>query len=183
MKNLCEFLGIKRLSVKELCELALLTAITTLLAIYATFRIGNSVKIPLKFISVFATGALFGPVFAGLTGFLGDLLNALLVPVGAYLPQLGFVEFVSGFIYGLFFYKRYNFSRFYVVRLILCVIAQALLDIFVTTYFLTAAGYFPTFIAAIPIRLPATLVKMLVQSVVIFAGASYLPVFAKQVRK
>ncbi len=182
MKKMCELLGIRRLSVKELCQLGLLIAITVVLAIYATFRIGNTIKVPFKFISVFVTGALFGPIPAALTSLLGDLLNTFLVPVGPWIPGISLVEFVSGFIFGAFFYNRFNFSKTYVVRLVLCVICQALLDIFVTPVFLVQAGYFPSYTAAIIMRFGASALKMLAWSVVMFAGASYLPIFAKQVR-
>ncbi len=183
MKKMCELLGIRRLSVKELCQLGLLIAITVVLAIYATFRVGTTIKVPFKFISVFVTGALFGPIPAALTALLGDLLNTFLVPVGpSWIPGISLVEFISGFIFGVFFYNRFNFSKTYVVRLVLCVICQALLDIFVTPVFLVQAGIFPSYTFAIITRLGASALKMLAWSVVIFAGASYLPIFAKQVR-
>lgn len=179
MKNLCENLGIRRYSLREMCTMSLLVAITVLLAIYATFRVGGAIKVPMKFVSVFITGALFGPLPAALTGLLGDILNAFLVPVGPPLPQISLIEFISGFIYGFFFYKKLSFSRAYFVSVVLCVLAQGLLDTFVTSFALYGAGYFPSYVTAVTVRFPATVLKAIIQSVVLSIGASYLPVFNK----
>ena len=182
MKNLLENLGIRRYGLREMCVMALLTAITVLLAIYATFRVGNAIKVPMKFVSVFVTGVFFGPLPAALVGFLGDILNAFLVPVGPPLPQISLIEFISGFIYGLCFYKRTKFSRAYVAAVIFCVLAQGLLDIFVTSFALYGVGYFPSYTVAMTVRFPATILKGVIQSVVLAAGASYLPAFEKIVK-
>ena len=183
LKNLCETLGLRRLSVREMCTLALLIAITVLLSVYATFRVGNAIKIPMKFISVFVTAALFGPLPAALTALLGDVLNAFLVPVGPPLPQISLIEFVSGFIYGMFFYRRWSFSKTYIACVILCVALQGILDIFGTSYVLYSVGYFPSYMISVSVRLPASAIKMVLQCVVIFAGTKYLPVFGKIVYK
>jgi len=76
------------LKTKKLCRLGLLTAITVILAMFFTFRIGTMIKIPLKFVSVFITGVFFGPIWGGVVGALGDFFNAVLMPVGAYIPLL-----------------------------------------------------------------------------------------------
>ena len=54
-----------RLCVRDLCILGLLMAITVLLSVFCTFRIGTLVKIPMKFISVFVVAAIYGPVWGG----------------------------------------------------------------------------------------------------------------------
>ena len=100
-----------KLSVKDLCFLAMLTAITVILALFATIRIGNMIKIPLKFISVFITGVFFGPVWAGVSAAIGDLMNSLLMPVGPFMPQIMMVEFLNGFAFGLFMYNSHENTR------------------------------------------------------------------------
>lgn len=197
MKKLCENLGIRRLSVKEMCTLALLIAVTIVLSMYATLRIGSYIKVSLKFIPVFITGALFGPVPAGLVGFLGDLLNTFIQPVGPWLPQLSLIEFLFGFTFGMCFYKHTSMSPSYILRLVICVIIQFALSIFLNTLFLVQMGYVPAFTAAIDAgltywqsfaaavvsRLPASLAKLVLQCVVIAVSAAYLPVFEKIIRK
>ena len=75
MKNL---LVPKKLNLRQFCALALLTAITVVLAVFCTIRVGSAIKIPLKFISVFLTAVIFGPWYAGLSAALGDILNLML---------------------------------------------------------------------------------------------------------
>ena len=96
-------LGLEKLTAKKLCILAMLTALTVVLAVYGTFRIGNVIKIPTKFITVFISAALYGPIWGGVVAAIGDLLNSFLMPVGPWLPQITIVEFLCGFMFGLFF--------------------------------------------------------------------------------
>ncbi len=172
-----------KLSVKDLCILALITAITVILALFATIRIGNIVKIPLKFVSVFITGVFFGPLWAGISAAIGDILNSLLLPVGPYMPQITMVEFLCGFVFGLFMYNSHEDRRFYLTRMVLCVFCQFIIDMFLTPVFLVQAGYFPSYITAISIRFPASLIKSAIQTVVLAMGKNYLKIFTKHMRK
>ncbi len=157
-----------KLSVKSICTLGLLLAITILLAVFGTFRLGEVVKIPTKFISVFVAAAVFGPFWGGVCGALGDLLNALIAPVGPFLPQITLIEFLSGFTYGLFFMKSEYSKTGFTVIAVLCVFAQAYIDMILTTAVLTFwAGYYPDFVAAFLLRLPAGILKAALQLVLI----------------
>ena len=101
---------------------------------------------------MFLTGALYGPVAGGLVGAAGDILNAVLVPVGPLLPQITAVEFLYGAIFGLFFFKAENNGVYYIL--------QFLIGITVTTYILVDVGYFSSFGAAVIIRLPAAIATL-----------------------
>lgn len=177
-----KILGKIKLSVKDLCVLALLTAITVILALFATVRIGNIVKIPLKFISVFITGVFFGPLWAGVSAAIGDILNSLLMPVGPFMPQITMVEFLYGFIFGACLYNAHKDGRFYLTKAILCVMCQLAIDMFLTPVFLVQAGYFPGYLAAITIRFPTSLIKAALQFVVIAMGKNYLKIFTRYMR-
>ncbi len=154
-----------KLSVKDICTLGLLLSITVLLAVFGTFRIGDVVKIPTKFVSVFVAAAVFGPFWGGVCGAVGDLLNAVIAPVGPLLPQITLIEFLSGFTYGLFFMKNDQFSRNdFAVMTIICVLAQFFIDMVLTTAVLTYwVGYYSNFIFAFLLRLPAGLIKAALQ--------------------
>ena len=162
MKNIFKF---PKFTVYKLCALSMLVAITAILAIFCTFRVGEAIKIPMKFISVFVASALFGPWLGGLCGALGDLINVFLVPSGAPLPLLTVLEFFVGFVYGVFFYNRTQNSKSYIFRSILCAVIIFLSDIFLSTAVLLGAGYFPDFTSAIIIRLPAGIIKAIIQLV------------------
>ncbi len=166
------------LTPKNLCTLGLLTAITALLSIFCTFRIGTVVKIPLKFISVFVTGSLFGPVFAGLTALIGDILNCLLAPSGPFLPQITLIEFISGAVYGFFFFKPNLSRKSYLLRTVLCVLVQFVIDMgLVTTLFSYGFGWYPSFAAAFAARIAAGVIKPILQAAVLLSGRKYIDRF------
>ncbi len=162
-------------AIKKLCLLGMLTAITAILSIYCTFRIGNIIKIPFKFVSVFITGALLGP-FAGATAAAcGDLLNSFLVPVGEWIPMITILEFIVGLIYGIFFYKLPFSGKTYILRVFLCVIINFAIDITITSLILTLYGYFPSFSVAVTARLAAAIIKAITQFLFLLTGMKLLP--------
>lgn len=166
------------LTVKRLCVLGLLMAITALLSIFCTFRIGTIVKIPLKFISVYITGALFGPVFAGLTAAAGDLLNCFLAPSGPLIPQITAIEFLSGAVFGLFFFAPRLTKKSYILRTVLCVLVQFGIDMFITTAVFTFwLGWYPTFRVAFATRIIAGIIKVILQAAVLLATGKYIDRF------
>jgi len=154
LKNL---FGLEKLNAKKLCVLAMLTALTVLLAVYGTFRIGNIIKIPTKFITVFIAAAMYGPLWGGVVAALGDLLNAFLMPVGPWLPQITAVEFLYGFIFGLCFYKKSETS--YLWRTILCALLLTAIDLLLVSYLLVGIS-FPSYAVALVTRLPASAIKL-----------------------
>lgn len=163
------------LTSKNLCTLGLLTAITALLSIFCTFRIGTVVKIPLKFISVFVTGSFFGPIFAGLNALIGDILNCLLAPSGPFIPQITFIEFISGTVYGFFFFKQDLSKKSYIIRTALCVLVQFAIDMGLTTaLFSYGLGWYPSFMAAFAARISAGVIKPLIQASVLLASRKYI---------
>ncbi len=158
-----------RLSTHDICILGLLASITALLSIFCTFRIGTVVKIPLKFISVFVTAALYGPIWGGVCAALGDILNCLLAPVGPFVPQVTALEFVSGFLFGLFFLKSATRNN-HIIMSIFCALSQLFLDLIVNTAVFTfSLGWFPSFWAAFWIRIPASLIKFLLNLAVLIS--------------
>ena len=159
----------KRVSTRKICLLGVFAAITLILGIYATFRIGNQIKIPLKFITVFMTGMLFGPISAGSVAATADLLNATLMPVGAFLPQITLVEFLCGVIYGLCFYKARE-NKTYYLRCVICALLQLLIAMTVMSAVLVSVGYFPSFRSAVLVRFPAALVSFALQLLVMCGG-------------
>ena len=158
---------------KRIAVLGVLTAITVLLAIYATFRVGNQIKIPLKFITIFITGALYGPLSAGLVAAATDLLNAFLVPVGPPLIQITAIEFIYGVMFGIFF-KRAKNNNFYYVSVLLCSLCQFLIGLFITSFVLLKVGYFASFSSAIIIRLPALILTFVIHVAVLCALKKFI---------
>ncbi len=170
----------QKLTTRRLCVLGMLLAVTVILSVFGTIRVGTVIKIPTKFISVFVAGALFGPWWSAAIGGIGDVLNCTLVPVGPILPLLTLTEALSGALYGIFFFGERK-EKTYFIRVMLCVLSQAIIDIFLVTLILCHAGYFPNFGVALAIRLPASIIKIILQSVVLCSGKAYLPIFRKMI--
>ncbi len=163
-----------KLSVKNLCVLSLLTAITVILSVYCTLRIGSAIKIPFKFISVFLTAVIFGPVWGGLVAVIGDILNVFLAPSGAFIPMITVIEFLVGFIFGLFFYSRPLSGKGYYLRTLICVLTLFLIDLFLTSFILYKVGYFPSLPSAVSFRLIAGIIKAVIQGVFITLSSRYI---------
>ena len=164
-----------KISVKDICVLGLLIAITTILAVFCTFRIGEFIKIPIKFISIFVTAVLYGPLCGGLVAALGDLLNCLLAPSGAILPQITAIEFLNGVVFGLFFFNADGEKKNYVLKAVLCTAVLFFVDMFLTTAVFTWwLGWFPSFKVAFMARIVAGLIKAALHFVVIYALKGYI---------
>lgn len=136
----------KRLTVKQMCTLAMLVAITVVLSYVSGYlRIGNSVKFSLSFISVYVSGALFGPFWGGFVGAAADVVSHFVNPVGAYIWQFTLIEFVYGLSYGVLFYRseRKKQRRLW-PTVTACVLGQGLISLFYKTYVLTELGFMPS---------------------------------------
>lgn len=168
---------------KDLCVLALLTALTVLLAVYGTIRVGAGIKVSFKFISVFMTAVLFGPLWGGAVGALADVIAFVINPVGGvFLPQITMIEFLHGFVYGLFFFGANRWCGLStVIRIVLCVLIQTLLLTFaLTTYFLMPLMQM-SYGALLAMRSVSVLVSMSAQIVVLLFLNKYMSALRKAV--
>lgn len=189
MGLLCSVFGIApaaRIStVKDLCALAMLIAISVALAVYCTVRVGSGIKIPFKFISVFVTAAIFGPIWGGAVGALSDIIAFVLNPVGGSLiPQITMVEFLYGFTYGLFFYNMQSWNGFKsLFKIVVCVIFQiVVLNLGLTTYFLMPLMNME-FKPLLIMRSVSGVINMAIQLVVLAFMSKYISSFRKVLRK
>lgn len=107
----------------SLCGTAMMTSLnvvvgTMFISITPTLRIGFS--------SIFAaiSGMYYGPLLTGFAGVIADTLKYMLRPDGAYFPGFAVNEFLTGMIYGCFFYKKK-------ITLIRVILARAIITIFI----------------------------------------------------
>ncbi|MBQ8540188.1 MAG: folate family ECF transporter S component [Clostridia bacterium] len=177
MQNFLENLGIRKFTTKQICTLAIFIALAVVFDIVSTLPISQTLQISFSYVPVFVIAALYGPVSGGITYVLSDAISAFIL-YGSVSPLLSITAFLSGFIFGLCFYKNYTFSKGFVARLIICVLLQFVISLFINTYFLTVMYNF-VFKVEIIKRLPTSLLKLVVQSVVIFVSPHYLKLFAK----
>ncbi len=62
-------------------------------------------KIGFSFVPVVAAAVMYGPYAGAVVGGLGDLLGAILVPIGPYFPGFTVCAAIIGLVYGVFLYR------------------------------------------------------------------------------
>ena len=173
-----QFFGIRKLSVRELCTLGMLLALTTILAVFLTVRIGEGIKIPTKFLSISVASMLFGPLYGGLIGALADILTYAVNPVAYFMPQITFVEFLYGFTYGLFLRNLSNSAKGY-ISVVSCVLFQIVfIHILLTSYFLMPVMQL-SYPAMLAMRLPAAAVNCALQIIGVCFVVKYSDAFRR----
>ena len=91
--------------VAVLAACAMLLALEVVLGMF-TLNVSPVLKIGFSFLPVAAAGMLFGPVAGGTVGALGDVVSYFISTTGPYFPGFTVNGFLSGFLYGLFLYKK-----------------------------------------------------------------------------
>lgn len=81
-----------------------------------TLAVTPDIKIGFSFLPIAITGILFGPTAAGILGALGDIINFLIIPTGAYFPGWTVSGMLIGILYGVFLFEQPKL----IVRLIIC---------------------------------------------------------------
>ncbi|MEG2842448.1 MAG: folate family ECF transporter S component, partial [Ruthenibacterium sp.] len=97
--------GLQLRKTKTLAGAGVLSALALALN-QLTIMVSQFLEIGFSFLAAAACGFLYGPLVAGIAGVVTDLLGYVMRPNGGFF--IGFVlsEFVTGFLYGCFLYKR-----------------------------------------------------------------------------
>lgn len=95
----------KKMSTKMLVTAGILIALNIILSRFLSINAWN-LKIGFTFISVFIAAYFFGPVFGAIVAGLGDLLGAVLFPIGPYFPGFTATAVLTGLVYGVLLYKK-----------------------------------------------------------------------------
>lgn len=105
------FFARMRASAREVRRISSMTGAAMLAALAVvldrfTWQVGSMLEIGVSFLAVGVSGFLYGPWLAGLAGVVIDILGYFLRPNGDFF--FGFVlnEFLLGFIYGCWLYRR-----------------------------------------------------------------------------
>ena len=71
---------------------------------FVSIQVTPTLRLSVSFLANCAIGYMFGPVMGFVCGGLGDLIQFVIKPTGAYFPGWTLSAALAGFIYGLFFY-------------------------------------------------------------------------------
>lgn len=167
----------KKTKTRELAALGMLTALSVLVGMVATFRVGSGIKVSFKFIPIFLTGALFGPLYGGIVAGISDFLAYFINSGGAaFMPQITLVEILYGVLYGLFFNRLSGKIKINALSIALFSFFQILvLNIGVTSYLLK--DFFGGYAAAVAARVPAAAIALVLHTVFMTFFWKYIDVF------
>ena len=89
----------------RLVLMAMLAAVQIVLSRFLSINLWN-LKIGFAFVPIALAGMLLGPLGAGLTGIIADMIGATLFPSGAFFPGFTLTAFITAFGYGFFLYQK-----------------------------------------------------------------------------
>lgn len=91
--------------VRSLTGGAMLTALNLILN-SMRIVVSSMLEISFAFLAIAAAGLLYGPVMAGIIAVIADTIGFFLSPNGGFFPGFTLSAFLSGFLFGMFFYKK-----------------------------------------------------------------------------
>ncbi|MBR5521806.1 MAG: folate family ECF transporter S component [Oscillospiraceae bacterium] len=108
-------------NVRSITGAALLAAMSPILDLL-TITVNQFLEISFTSLTHGMTGFLYGPIVASVTGGIADIIKYLMKPTGSFFPGFTLNEILTGFIYGVAFYKKeVKLSRVIVARLLVTV--------------------------------------------------------------
>ncbi len=93
-------------SILKLTMTAMLASIEFILTRYLKIMIGPAIRISFGFLPMAAVAILYGPIWAGITFGISDIIGANLLPIGPYYPGFTLSAVLTGVIFGLVLHKR-----------------------------------------------------------------------------
>ncbi|MGN1343233.1 MAG: folate family ECF transporter S component [Traorella sp.] len=114
--------------VTNLVGTSMFVALNVILGYFKIVLVPNVLEIGFSTLAYAGCAYTYGPVMTGLAGILCDNIKYFLNPSGAYMPLFGLNEFLTGFIYGCFFYKKeIKLWRIICARLLVVVLVNIVL--------------------------------------------------------
>ncbi|MGN0136326.1 folate family ECF transporter S component [Anaerotignum sp.] len=157
----------------KLVLMAMLVAAQIVLSRILSINLWN-LRIGFSFVPIVMAGILLGPVGAGLTGAVADIIGATLFPTGAFFPGFTFTAFLTAFGYGFFLQKKQDLPHILAAVLFSEIIGSILLN----TLWISIL-YGTPFLALLPARVMQAVGMGIVEVIVIRLLASYVPQLKK----
>lgn len=149
--------------------MAMLAAIQIVLSRFLSINLWN-LKIGFAFVPIALAGMLLGPVGAGLTGMVADIIGATLFPSGTFFPGFTLTAFITAFGYGFFLQKKQNIGNILAAVLFSEIVGTILLN----TLWISIL-YGTPFIAVMIPRVGQAIGMAVVEVIVIKLLAKYIP--------
>jgi len=114
-------------TLRSFSVISVLVAMEIILSRFLSIHTWN-LKIGFSFIPVVVAAILFGAVQAGLVAAIGDIIGAMLFPVGPYFPGFTVTAFITGVIFALFLKKKASLMNVVVSVLLVQLIGSLCLN-------------------------------------------------------
>lgn len=148
MNKVKEFFQKNKFTTKDIAVIAILIALHIVFSRFLSINAYN-IKIGFTFVPVMIAAYLYKEIGGVLVGALGDLIGALVFPIGPYFPGFTLTCAITGLAYGIAMHKGFNFKKMFVAILF----NQAVCSLLLNTYwisFLYHAPYTKMLISRIP---------------------------------
>lgn len=152
----------QKLTVKSYSIIGALVAMEIILSRFLSIHTWN-LKIGFSFVPIVVTAMLFGGVYAGLVGAIGDIIGAILFPVGPYFPGFTITAFLNGVIFAFFLKKKPTFMNIVISVLLVQIVGSLGLNTFWISM-LYGSPFWPLFAT----RIYQTIIMSVVQIVVTY---------------
>ena len=115
------------------------------------------------FLPITVIAIMYGPIWAGVTYALGDLIGAWLFPIGPYFPGFTLTAFLSGLIFGVILYKKeITWKR----ALLASFLVVVFMDLILNTVWLSVL-WGDAFIAILPTRIVKCIFAIPIETILI----------------
>lgn len=154
---------------REMYRLSSLTGAAMLTALSAvvnrfTISFTTTLRLSFAFLTVGLCGMLYGPIMTGIAGVAVDLLRYLVIGGGYYFPGFTLNEFITGFLYGWFLYKKpVTLPRVFLAKLSVTV----LINLCLTPLWLSIL-YGDAFIVLLTARIAKNLIMLPVETAMLY---------------
>lgn len=159
----------------RLVLMAMLAAVQIVLSRFLSINLWN-LRIGFAFVPLTLAGMLLGPVGAGLTGMVADIIGATLFPSGTFFPGFTLTAFVTAFGYGFFLYKKQSMQNILAAVLFSEIVGSLLMN----TLWISIL-YGTPFIAVLIPRIAQAVGMGIIEVLVIRLLANYVPHLKKAV--
>ncbi len=165
-----------KFNAKSISVIGVLVAMEIILARFFTIHTWN-LKIGFSFVPIVMAAIFYGPLAAGFVAAIGDVISAVLFPVGAFFPGFTVTAFLTGIVFGVFLKKNTS------VKNIICavLIVQLAGSQFINTFwisFLYGSPFWPLFVT----RIYQTVAMCVVQTgFTVLMAKKLVPVLRKSV--
>lgn len=163
----------QKITTQKLVMTALLVAIYVVLSRFLSIPSWDF-KIGFSFLPVVIGAIVLGPIYGGLIGGLGDLVGAILFPIGAYFPGYTATAFLMGWLYGMILKEDHSKKRI----VIAVVIPEFICSLLLNTFWISIT-YGASFTALFATRSIQFAVMSVVKILTIAIVVRYVPYFRK----